>query len=424
MAETGITVSYGVPDSSVQNVFVTDDGWFNVPAYFVFAREVLEMAVVLAVLITFINRLLANEPQLRARMVRQVIFGALSGFVLCLAVAVGFIVAFQVFRVDVWGSGHFEQLWQGIFKTVALVMITFLCFTMVKAEYWQLKWEHKLRSAARAALGDCTAASADAAGLHGARQRWAMFILPFTVVVREGLEALLLLGGTAASASAKSIVIPAVTGSATGLAIGWLVWRGGQSMVLKRYLQISTVFLLFVAAGLASGAVHEFEEMADAELVLVDIQGDQYDGESGNWFFTLIGSLFGWRPKWTLGTTLAYFGYWVVCIPLLWAFWRRQSRAADRLAVDAAAISHEEDDFLPRNDVDTVDADRGELRHLRRKSAGDIELLATASDSAAGSNSTADSALLHSKDGDDEDDDEDEDVDVKKKEQRRMADMA
>ncbi|KAI9219961.1 iron permease FTR1 family-domain-containing protein [Blastocladiella britannica] len=287
------------------------------------------MAVVIAVLVTFINRILYNDPELRSRMTRQVYLGAAAGLVVCLAIAAAFIIAFQVFRVDVWGSDHFEQLWQGIFKLVATLMITFMCFTMIKAEYWQLKWEQKLRAAAREAVNS----AAGAAGLDGARQRWAMFILPFTVVIREGLEALVLLGGTSASASAKSIILPAITGTLTGVAIGWLVWRGGRSMVLTRYIQISTGFLLLVAAGLFASCEHEFEELADTETVWVEF-GDDWDKEEGNVFAQFLG-LMGWTNKWTMGTTLSYIGYWVVVLPLMYVYWRRQSVAADRMKAEA-----------------------------------------------------------------------------------------
>ncbi|KAI9190490.1 high-affinity iron permease [Blastocladiella emersonii ATCC 22665] len=319
MSDSGITRTFGVPDSEVETKF-RSLGWFDVPAYFIFSREVLEMAVIIAVLVTFINRIMASNDDLRKLMIRQVYLGAAAGAAVSIALAIVFIILFQALRVDIWGTETFEILFEAFFKFLACALITVMAFTMVKVEYWQLKWEQKLRNAAEEAMTTMQ------------KNKWPMFLLSFTVVLREGLETLVLLGGTSSSASAKSIILPAITGIITGCLIGWLVYKGGHTVALKAFVHVSLVLLLFIAAGLFMGGCHEVEELTGGEIVILEIEDREFDGEEGNVFFQLIGALFGWRSEWTLVTTITYFLYWIVALPALFLYNRKQTRLAEEFA--------------------------------------------------------------------------------------------
>ncbi|KAI9190450.1 high-affinity iron permease [Blastocladiella emersonii ATCC 22665] len=319
MSDTGIQKTFGVPDKEVETKF-RSTGVFDVPAYFIFSREVLEMAVIIAVLVTFINRIMASNEKLRKQMVRQVYLGAIAGTLVSIALAVIFIILFQTLRVDIWGTETFEIIFEAVFKLLACALITIMAFTMIKVEYWQLKWERKLRVAAQEAMETMN------------KSKWTMFLLSFTVVLREGLETLVLLGGTSSSASAKSIILPAITGIITGCLIGWLVYKGGSTIALKVFVQVSIVFLLFIAAGLFMGGCHEIEELTGGEIVVLEIEDVEFDPDDGNVFFQIIGALFGWRSEWTVVTVVTYFLYWVVALPALYFYNRKQTRLAEALA--------------------------------------------------------------------------------------------
>ncbi|KNE60202.1 FTR1 family protein [Allomyces macrogynus ATCC 38327] len=297
---------------------------FSVPAFVVFLRETLEAAIILAVLLTFINKLLVDHEEMRKRVVRQVWIGTAAGLLLTVLLGVIFIVVFTTLAVDLWEN--VEAVWEAVFQLIAVVLITVMAFTMVQVEHWQAKWERKLRQATSDALESVE------------RKKWAMILLPFTVILREGLEAIVLLGGTAASASATAVILPAITGIAGGCLLGYLLFKGGNQLVLRRFMLFSTVFLLFVAAGLCGNAAHEIEELVEdgeeAEGATEDYSDEGYvwnitdpafdEGEGG--FFSVMNSLFGWRHKATVATTIAYFGYWVLALAGLWWWRKRQNR--------------------------------------------------------------------------------------------------
>lgn len=90
-------------------------------------------------------------------------------------------------------------------------------------------------------------------------KKYAMFVLPFLTVVREGLEAVVFVGGVSFSAPPTAIPLPVITGLLAGMFIGWLIFKGGNTIRLQWFLIVSTCMLYLVAAGLFSKAAWNFD---------------------------------------------------------------------------------------------------------------------------------------------------------------------
>ena len=56
-------------------------------------------------------------------------------------------------------------------------------------------------------------------------EKYAMFILPFITVLREGLEAVIFVGGVSVGSAAKAFPLPVITGFACGCLVGYLIYR-------------------------------------------------------------------------------------------------------------------------------------------------------------------------------------------------------
>lgn len=56
-------------------------------------------------------------------------------------------------------------------------------------------------------------------------EKYAMFILPFITVLREGLEAVVFIGGVSLGLPATSFPLAVVTGFACGCLIGYFIYR-------------------------------------------------------------------------------------------------------------------------------------------------------------------------------------------------------
>lgn len=93
---------------------------------------------------------------------------------------------------------------------------------LLRVAKMQEKWRVKLAKA----LED---KSITGEGKKGAFKRWcekyAMFILPFITVLREGLEAVIFIAGVSFSAPAKAVPLPVVMGLLAGGVVGYLIYK-------------------------------------------------------------------------------------------------------------------------------------------------------------------------------------------------------
>jgi high-affinity iron transporter len=62
-------------------------------------------------------------------------------------------------------------------------------------------------------------------GFAGRSRKYAMFILPFITVLREGLEAVVFVGGVSLSEPATSFPLAVVVGIFCGTAVGYFIYR-------------------------------------------------------------------------------------------------------------------------------------------------------------------------------------------------------
>lgn len=258
-------------------------------SFLITVREGLEVSLVLAILIAYLVK------TGRGREIGAVWRGAGSAALLCLAV--GLIIFAAVGGLH----GTAEQIVEGSIAIAAASVLT-----------WMILW---MRTNARS-LGAELRGKVDAATTVGA-----LAIVAFVATVREGLEtALFLLSAENGSASGAEVVVGGLLGLLVAAALGWVVYRGGNRLNLRRFFQITGVLLILFAAGLAGKAVHEFRE---ALGVTGGLANSAWTVESGPWakgtFHDFMNGFFGWHAEAEWIRVIAHFGY---LIPVMWIFLR------------------------------------------------------------------------------------------------------
>lgn len=128
--------------------------------------------------------------------------------------------------------------------------------TMLRIDREKLAWRMKLQGAFDKKADESLD---DKAKKEGRSSKWALFLLPFITVLREGLEAVVFVGGVSLGASAKAIPLAAITGIICGLIVGFLIYKSGSRVNLTIFLVVSTNILFLIGAGLFSKAVGAFE---------------------------------------------------------------------------------------------------------------------------------------------------------------------
>lgn len=93
------------------------------------------------------------------------------------------------------------------------------------------------------------------------RSTWALGVVAFVAVAREGLETALFVWAAAQSSATETApFIGALLGLAVAVALGFLLYRGALKVDLGRLFKWTGIALIVVAAGVLMYAVHELQE--------------------------------------------------------------------------------------------------------------------------------------------------------------------
>lgn len=128
--------------------------------------------------------------------------------------------------------GETEDIWEGTFSLIASIIITVMGAALLRISKLQDKWRVKLAKALEAKDKSDALVKSDywrAKVIRGNVKQWcekyAMFLLPFITVLREGLEAVVFIGGVSLSIPATAFPLAVVCGLACGIFIGYLIYR-------------------------------------------------------------------------------------------------------------------------------------------------------------------------------------------------------
>jgi len=164
-------------------------------------------------------------------------------------------------------------------------------------------------------------------------------------MLREGLEAVVFVGGVSLGQSADSIPIAAIVGIICGLLCGFVIYAFASRAALTVFLVVMTNFILIIGAGLFSKSVGSFEKNAFNHLIGgdTDSTGDgpgTFDVRGSVWHLNccnpennidgdgwlIFGALTGWTNSATIGTVLSYVFYWLTAIVTLVVLKWREGR--------------------------------------------------------------------------------------------------
>jgi len=166
--------------------------------------------------------------------------------------------AFYAIGTDKWAGT--EDIWEGTFGLVASIIITLMGAALLRVSKMQDKWRVKLARALESK--DSVKHGSTMTRFKLFCEKYAMFMLPFITVIREGLEAVVFIGGVSLGLPATSFPLAVICGLGAGALIGFFIYKGGNYARIQIFLTISTCFLYLVAAGLFSKSVWFFETNA------------------------------------------------------------------------------------------------------------------------------------------------------------------
>jgi high-affinity iron transporter len=197
--------------------------------FVVVLREGFEAALLLGIVYAYLTQIGHAESR------RYVTLGA------ALAVAASIVMGIAVTAL----SGPLADVGPDV---IALVVI----FAAVALLTWHGWW---MGRHARELRGDLQR-RVDAA--HASHQLWMVGLIAFTGVFREGAETVLFLWGLMAQlqdVTGWAALIGGAVGLVTAAVLGWLVFQGGRRLSVQRFFAVTSVLILFLAAGLFSTGI-------------------------------------------------------------------------------------------------------------------------------------------------------------------------
>ena len=252
-----------------------------VTTFVLFLRDGLEAALVIGMLLVALRQIG------RASQMRAVWIGAALAILASLA---GGIVIYDT--IHEYEGTSFAAVFETITYLVAVVLLTSVTF-------WVQRHSRTLKSEITAK------ASAAGSGL-------ALGLLAFTTVGREAVETAVFTLATAFEGDTLLVVLGAALGLLAAIGLCVLIYRLGYRLDFRVFFRIMGILLIFFAAGLLGGAVHEMQELGWlplAEAHLWDLRTTlSNEGAIGG----LLHSLFGYSDHPTVLQVVAYLSYLLV----------------------------------------------------------------------------------------------------------------
>ena len=265
-------------------------------------REGLEAALILGIVLSVLRRVGRRDQE------RMVWLGAGLAALLSLAAGIG------LYALGISFEGRAEEIFEGLAMLFAAGVLTWMIFWMDRqGRNVQAELEQDVQ---RAATGG---------------SKWAIFSLAFLAVLREGIELALFLTAASFTATAAATVSGGLLGLAAAVLAGWLLFATTTRLNIRAFFQVTSILLIFFAAGLVAHGVHELNEAGWVPAVVEhgwDINPILDENSAAG---QILKALFGYNGNPSLTEVVAYLGYWAVVLLAL-----RRRRTQPELAAAQA----------------------------------------------------------------------------------------
>jgi high-affinity iron transporter len=195
-------------------------------AFIITLREGVEAALIVGITLAYLAKIGRND-------LRKSVYAALAA---AFAGSIGMAVLLSRLK---WNQDVFEG-W--VMLVAAFFVVTMILFMM--------KTGRKLKGEIEGRIG-----------LFARDEAWiGLFLFVFLMVLREGVETVLILSAVTLNSSELLSFIGTVLGVAVAILFGVMFVKGSVKVNLQKFFKVTTVILLFVAAQLLIAGLHELSE--------------------------------------------------------------------------------------------------------------------------------------------------------------------
>lgn len=277
------------------------------PSLLIMLREGLEAALIVGIILAYLTKT-GNRDK----------FGVVwlgTG----LSVALSLLVGAGIFLTAGGIEGRAEALFEGSAMFTACGVLTYMIFWMRRQAinirgHLHAQVHTALESGSLVALG----------------------LLAFVAVGREGIETALFMFAATKTATPLAATAGGLLGLGGAVILGYLLYRGTYRLNLRAFFNVTSVLLLFFAAGLLAHGIHEFHEAGVIPPVIDPVWDTNGILDERSTPGSFLKALFGYNGNPSLIEVLAYAAYLLL---VGWSYFRPPTPKELRPAKDRARQS-------------------------------------------------------------------------------------
>src|ERR1039458_4640514 len=195
-------------------------------AFIITLREGVEAALIVGITLAYLAKIGRND-------LRKSVYAALAA---AFAGSIGLAVVLSRFN---WNQDIFEG-W--VMLVAAVFVVTMIVFMMKTGRKLKGQIEGKI-------------------GLFAREDAWiGLFLFVFLMVLREGVETVLILSAVTLNSTELMSFIGTVLGIGAAILFGVMFVKGSVKINLQKFFRVTTAILFLVAAQLVIGGLHELSE--------------------------------------------------------------------------------------------------------------------------------------------------------------------
>lgn len=211
-----------------------------IPSLIITFRETLEAALIVGIILSYLTRTKQEKYN------NVIYIGVVSGIVASIIGALLFNKMASGF------TGRVEEIFEGVTMLIGALLLT----TMI---LWMMKQKHIVAELEGRVAIELTEA-----------HKFGLFSLIFVAILREGIETVIFLQA-ANFVSTNSSLIGALTGISAAIFLGYAIFVASKKIDIKKFFKLTSVLLIFFAAGLVAHGVHELQEARVMPTVIEQI---------------------------------------------------------------------------------------------------------------------------------------------------------
>jgi high-affinity iron transporter len=207
-----------------------------IQAFIITLREGVEAALIVGITLAYLAKIGRND-------LRKSVYAALAA---AFAGSIGVAIVVSRFKLN-------EDIFEGWVMLVAAVfVITMIIFMM--------KTGRKLKDEIESKIGSLTRGENLSGGKRSGDKSIGLFLFVFLMVMREGVETVLMLAGVTLNSTELMSFIGTLLGVVVAILFGVMFVKGSIKINLQKFFKVTTAILFLVAGQLIISGLHELSE--------------------------------------------------------------------------------------------------------------------------------------------------------------------